>query len=117
MPEGEGNMSRGRGLCMSRGSVWHWRRCGKEVLVKCSRSARVSVLGALEEDMLGGATEHTTGKAIRVATLKVGDRINGNGNRAVTGSWLVVLHRLLGRVHIIINSLISHFILSHDCLW
>jgi hypothetical protein len=76
------------------------RFVSKEVLVKgSSRSARGSVLGALAEDMGSGPTEHTPREADRVTTLKVGDGIEGKGDRAVDGSRLVSLHGLLGWRH------------------
>ena len=48
----------------------------KQMLEENGRRSRGPVLGAASENMVGGATEHTTAKAQRVAALKVGEWVS-----------------------------------------
>ena len=61
----------------------------KQILEENGRRSRGPVLGAASENMVGGATEHTTAKTQRVAALKVGEwvsigKLTGPGEE---GGW------------------------------
>ena len=53
------------------------------------------MLGAAAENMIGGATEHTTAKTQRVAALKVGEWVSREANGPRRRRGLVTLYGLL----------------------
>ena len=71
----------------------------EQMLEESGRSSRGIVLGTASENMVAGATEHTTAKTQRVAALKVGKWVSREGNGPRRRRGLVMLDGLLRRGH------------------
>ena len=83
-----------------RGFLVAVRLVREQMLEESGRSSRRGpVLGTASENMVGGATEHTTTKTQRVAALKVGKWVSREGNGPRRRRGLVMLDGLLRRGH------------------
>ena len=82
-----------------RGFLATVRLVREQMLEESARSSRGIVLGSASENMVGGATEHTTAKTQRVAALKVGKWVSREGYRPRRRRGLVSLDGLLHRGH------------------
>jgi hypothetical protein len=82
-----------------RGLLATLRLVREQVLEESGKNYRGIVLGAALEDMVGGATEHTTAKIQRVAAQKVGKWVSREGNGPRRRRGLVTLDSLLRGGH------------------